>query len=435
MDARKISFNMVRKESLRTRNQTRLAPRVRESAIAGLALAVLLWGCGVPRAEAGKPPAQQVPEIAVVKAALRNLDETLTVSSELVPFQQIDVYAKEAGFVSELDVDYGTRVQKGQVMAVLEIPELKLQLDEDQASITDAMGQVGRARNELDRVQAVQKVAHLQYVRLSGVAKAQPGLVAQQEVDDMQGKDLSTEAQVEATRSALASAQSQLTREQAQLHHDQAIFAYAKITAPFAGVVTQRYANLGTLMQSGINSSTQAMGLVQLSEDDKFRLVIPVAESYVPYIHVGDHADVRVPVLNRTFPGTIARFSVDIREDTRTMHTEVDVLNPERVLVPGMYAEATLTVGRKPHALAVPQEAVNLKGDQRSVWVIDPSDKKVEERSVTTGADTPEYVEVASGLKPGEMVAVGNRSALQAGETVQPKIVSLARPPQETGEE
>ena len=106
------------------------------------------------------------------------------------------------------------------------------------------------------------------------------------------------------------------------------LFDYARITAPFAGVVTQRYANLGTLMQAGTSSSTQAMPLVRLSQDDLFRLVIPVPESYVRYIHIGDPVDVRIPALNKTFPGKVARFSVDVKADTRTMHTEVDVPNP-----------------------------------------------------------------------------------------------------------
>jgi len=99
-----------------------------------------------------------------------------------------------------------------------------------------------------------------------------------------------------------------------------------------------------------------------------------------------------------------------------------------------MYAEATLTVVRKPRALAVPQEAVNLNGDKRSVWLVSAGNK-VEERGITTGAETPDYVEVTSGLNAGEMVAVGNRSALGDGEIVQPKPVSLVRPPQQTGED
>ena len=128
---------------------------------------------------------------------------------------------------------------------------------------------------------------------------------------------------------------------QAKLSHDQSLFDYSKITAPFSGVVTERYANLGTLVQAGTGSSTQAMPIVKLSEDDLFRLVIPVPESYVQYIHIGDPVDVRVPSLNRTFPGKVARFSVDVREDTRTMHTEVDVRIPTRFCFLALYADAT----------------------------------------------------------------------------------------------
>ena len=176
-------------------------------------------------------------------------------------------------------------------------------------------------------------------------------------------------------------------------------------------------------MQSGTNSSTQALPLVQLSEDDLFRLVIPVPESYVRYIRIGDPVDVRVAALNRDFPGRVARFSVDVEADTRTMHTEVDVPNPNHVLVPGMYAEATLTLDRKDRALAVPVEAVNVEGAQRTVWVVAPSGKA--ELDVTLGVETPNDVEVASGLKEGELVAVGDRSRLRAGEMVYPKEVQL----------
>src|SRR5208337_5225631 len=100
----------------------------------------------------------------------------------------------------------------------------------------------------------------------------------------------------------------------------------------------ERYANLGMLMQAGTSSSTQAMPLVKLSQDNLFRLVIPVPESDVSYIHIGDPVSVRIPSLYKTFPGKVARFSVDVKSDTRTMHSEVDVPNPNRVLIEGMYA-------------------------------------------------------------------------------------------------
>jgi len=246
--------------------------------------------------------------------------------------------------------------------------------------------------------------------------------VAQQEVDDAQGKDLAAASEVDAAESALAAAQSSLLVSQSKLVHDQALFAYSRITAPFAGVVTERYANLGTLMQAGTGSSTQVLPLVRLSQDDLFRLVIPVPESDVRYIRVGDTVDVLVPALNRTFPGKVARFSVDVREDTRTMHTEVDVPNPDRVLLPGVYAEATLILEKKDDVLAVPLEAVSYQGSQGSVYVVN-SANEIENRTVRLGLRTPTEVEVESGVQEGEEVVVSDRSSLKVGQRVHPSVV------------
>jgi RND family efflux transporter MFP subunit len=362
--------------------------------------------------------------VGVIRVIRKDVGRTLTVSSELVPFQEIDVFAKESGFVKELNVDYGSRVQKDQVLATLEIPELQLQVKEDDAAVKNATAQIPHAQEELNRVQAQQKVLQLQYDRLNGVSQAKPGLVAQQEVDDSQGRALASAAQVEAAKSNLQSAESVLAAAEAKREHDQALFDYSKITAPFAGVVTQRFANLGTLMQAGTNSSTQAQPLVRLSQDDLYRLVIPVPESYVKFIHLGDAVSVNVPSLSRTFPGKVARFSVDVREDTRTMHTEVDVANPSRMLLPGLYAEATITLEKKDAAVAVPLQAVDQNNNQTNVDIVDSSGK-IERRQIVLGIQTPTDAEVLSGLQAGELVVVSDRSGLKAGQTVETKMINL----------
>ncbi len=388
--------------------------------------AAALTSCGNRNAQAKSTvePAAQAVSVGVTKVGLKPLGQQLTVSSELVPFQEIDVYAKESGFVKTLSVDYGSRVKAGDVMAVLEIPELEAQLQQDDAAIKNASNQVTYAEHEVTRSQAQHKVLQLQFDRLDGVAKSKPGLVAQQEVDDAQGKDLASESQVEAAQSSLDAAQSQLELSRAKRMHDQVLFDYAKITAPFAGVVTQRYANLGTLMQAGTSSSTQAMPLVRLSEDELFRLVIPVPESYVPYVRIGDPVSVRVAALNRTFPGKVARFSVDVKEETRTMHTEVDVPNPTRQLIPGMYADATLSLQQVPHAIAVPLQAVTYQGDETSVLAVAP-DNKIENRPVRLGIQTDTDAEVLSGLREGDLVVVSDRAGLRPGQVVRPKMVDL----------
>jgi RND family efflux transporter MFP subunit len=384
-------------------------------------LIALLPSCGKVRARSGSSAAVTV---GVTKVARKSLERQITLSSELVPFQEIDVYAKESGFVKNLYVDYGSRVQTGQLMATLEIPELEAQLQVDQAAIKNATDEVYRAQHQLKRYQAMYTALHLEYTRLNGVFESQPGLVAQQEVDDAQGKDLAAASEVDSAESSLEAAQSTLLVARSRLIHDQALFAYARITAPFSGVITQRYANLGTLMQAGTSSSTQAMPLVKLSEDGLFRLVIPVPESSVRYIRVGDPVEVHVPSLNRSFPGKVARFSVDVQEDTRTMHTEVDVPNPGRLLMPGMYAETTLTLEAKDNVLAVPLEAVNHVRDQTTVYVVSPT-AKVEDRVVTVGLETSTDAEVVSGLAEGEPVIVSDRSGLKPGQEVRPQVVQM----------
>ena len=373
--------------------------------LALLTLLVCLGACSksqVVGAGVGDEP-EAATTVGVTPVIRKPMMRQLTVSSELVPFQEIDVYAKESGYVKELLVDYGSRVQKGQLMAVLEIPELEIQLQQDTAAIASAAERVTHAQHESERLEAQHQVVHLQSDRLSGVAKTRPGLVAQQEIDDAQGKDLALEAQVEGGKSAYETAKSQLDEAKAKLDRDKVMFDYARITAPFAGIVTQRYANLGTLMQAGTSSSTQAMPLVRLSQDDLFRLVIPVPESYVKYIRVNDPVEVHVPSLDKVVPGKVARFSVDVTADTRTMHTEVDVLNPSHSLMPGLYAEATLTLERKNSALVLPLQAVNQAGDQATIFLVDPNNT-LQERKIVLGLQTATDAEVLSGLNEGDRV-------------------------------
>lgn len=407
--------------AIRRTGRNKRAIRFARAAVV-VALAMSLASCSGDRAkvQAGGPAIT----VGVTKVTKKSLGRQITLSSELVPFQEIDVYAKESGYVKKLMVDYGTRVKAGQVMAILEIPELEAQLQEDQAEIKNASNQITQAQHELERYQAQYKALHLQYTRLNGVFESQPGIVAQQEVDDAQGKDMAASSQVDAGRAALEAAQSQLSVARAKLVHDQSLFDYSRITAPFSGIVTERYANLGTLVQAGTTSSTQAMPIVKLSEDDLFRLVIPVPESYVRYIHIGDPVDVRVPSLNKTFPGKVARFSVDVKEATRTMHTEVDVQNRDRVLMPGLYADADVALEHRDDIPTIPLQAVNHEGNKTTVFVVGKN-SEIEDRTIMLGLQTANDAEVVSGLTEGEQVVVSDRSGLKPGDTVRPQVVQI----------
>ena len=193
---------------------------------------------------------------------------------------------------------------------------------------------------------------------------------------------------------------------------------YTQVTAPFAGVVTKRYADTGSMIQAGTASQTQAMPVVRLSQNSLLRLILPVPESAVPTVQIGQQVEVRVPTLNRSFPGQAWRVSpTNSRSATRTMDTEVDVPNPSLVLIPGMYAEVNLTLDRRKPALAIPVIAVDWISDSRGgavqsgqVMVVTPNNR-VEMRKVELGIETANQVEVRSGLNEGDMVVLSGRAA------------------------
>jgi RND family efflux transporter MFP subunit len=286
---------------------------------------------------------------------------------------------------------------------------------------------LARARDELKRAESSYNVAHLSYTRLAQVAKEKPGLVAQQEIDDSQSRDLVAEAQVSAAKSSITAAEQQVQVGQADVQKIRTLFDYTRVTAPFTGVITKRYADTGAMIQAGISSSTQAMPLVKLSENSLLRLIFPVPESVVPTVHIGQQVQVRVPTLGRSFPGQVKRFADKVATATRTMDTEVDVPNPGLVLIPGMYAEADLTTDHRAGVLTVPIPAVDLGADETSgqVTVVTP-ENRIEIRKVQLGTQTENRIEVRSGLREGDMVVTGNRSSLKAGQQVQPKLTDIS---------
>jgi len=374
---------------------------------------VLAAGCSRRITEVNASP---LPVAPVAKAVRADLARQVVLTAEFRPYQEVDVHAKVAGYLKEIYVDIGDRVTYNQLLGVLEIPEMADDLQRAKAAKALSDANVIRATDELRRAESAHQLAHLSYTRLAEVIKQRPNLVAQQEIDDAEAGDSGSEAQVSAAQAALEAAKHQVAVSQADQQKIETLSDYARITAPFTGVITRRYADTGAMIQAGTASQTQAMPVVRISQDDVLRLVLPAPESIVPRIHLGDTLEVRVPTLNRSFHGKVQRFSEEVSLATRTMETEVDVPNPNLVLVPGMYAEVVVTIERRAGALAVPIEAVA----NDTVLVVTP-DGVVEERQVKTGLETENQVEIVSGLHAGELVVVGGHARFRAGQRVQPK--------------
>src|SRR5215831_12635796 len=392
-------------------------------ALTSLALAALAGSaCSRSRAASDAPG---LPAVAVAKAATGDIVQSLTIAAEFRPFQEIEVHAKVAGYLKSIGVDVGDRVKVGQLLAVLEIPELQDDIKQDEAAVKRATEEINRAQADVERAQSAHEVAHLSSTRLAGVMKTRPNLVAQQDIDEATGRDRVSEAQVSTAQAALAAAKEQLEIAKAARSKAQTLFDYSRITAPFAGVITHRYADTGAMIQAGTSSQSQAMPIVRLSQNDKLRLVIPVPESAVPRVHLGGSVAVAVQSLHRTVTGTIARFADRLDTDTRTMRVEVDVPNPDLTLVPGMYADATLVLDQAKGAIVAPVQAIDRTADGDRVMVVG-RDGKLEARTVRLGLEADDRVEVTRGLSSGDLVVVGSRAQLKPGTMVVPKVIAAA---------
>ncbi len=316
-----------------------------------------------------------------MRAERRDLVKSLSIVAEFRPWTTTTLYAKQTGYLKSINVDYGSVVSAGQVVAILELPEQEA---------------------EYQQAEAAYELARVDYDRVLAVVRAEPGLIAPEDVDKAQ-------AAYEEAKDA---------RDQ-----DAALLSYADIVAPFDGVVTKRFVDPGALIQAGTSSGTQP--IVTIADNYTLRLVVDVPEENVETIHVGTPVSIDVPATGQVIQGRVARFSYFLQSDTRTMHTEIDVANPSLGLKPGMYAQASIRLARRNRVLALPTQAVSLNGTQPNVWIVEAGNR-IAQRNVGIGLQTANWIEITDGLKPGDRVLLGDRSALSVGEQVQPKPANPA---------
>jgi RND family efflux transporter MFP subunit len=361
----------------------------------------------------------------VATVTRENLSRELVLAAEFRPYQEVDLHAKVAGYLKEISVDVGDHVRAGQTIATLEIPELRDEEAQADATKKHAEAELVRVKSDVGRAKSAHEASHLSYQRLADVSKARPNLVARQEIDDALAKDRVAEAQVSTAEAAVASAEEQIRVSQAAITRIHTLESYTKIVVPFAGVISKRFADPGAMIQAGTASNTQAMPVVRLSEVDRLRLTLAVPESAVPTIRVGAPIEIRVASVHRNFNGRVSRFSNREQSSTRTMETEVDVVNSTGDLVPGMYADAVVSLERRENTLAIPVEAVSTAEGKATVLVV-AQDGRLEAREVRLGMETPEKREVLSGLAEGDVIVAGKRGSLHAGDIVKPRPTAAA---------
>jgi membrane fusion protein (multidrug efflux system) len=360
---------------------------MRRVAITGLGALMLVasWSCQ-GRDAAPAPARKQT--VMVTQPRRQDAIRQITLPGDLTGFFQATLYAKVTGYLSKINVDKGDWIRNGEVLAEIEVPELRHRLGHEQATL---------------------KINQLTYQRLERVWKTDPRLVAREDVDIAYAKYQESVSNVAELKS---------------------ISEYTRIVAPFDGVVTARFVDPGALIQASGGEPTFELGgsaahpqgnataVVSVSEMNRLRVYV-----YVPEEAVGDIRDGMPATLTlreypgRHFSGSVARFATSLDLSTRTMLTEVDVENPRHELYPGMQANVAINLENHPGALTVPPSAVGGSSTDAAVYVVRNS--RLQKIEVTTGIRTGEYVEIASGLTDQEQVVNNFTPALVQGEQVR----------------
>ena len=405
------------------------APRSATALGFALLLATIAAGCAAssqaspeaaPTQTAAAAERREV--VAVVQPDREDISRKLALTGEFRAYQSVDIHARVAGYIREMHVDVGDAVKAGSVIAEVEVPELADELTGAEATSQQLEAEIGRMERELERAKAEARLTETLASRLASVQEQEPGLIARQETDAATLKHQSALAQVQAAEAALGAARQRAAAAQARRSRSATMLEFRVVTAPFSGVITHRFADPGAMVRAVSSSSSQP--IVRIAQIDRLRLVVPVPEESAAAIRVGTPVDVRIGAVAKTIQARVSRRSNALKRSTSTMDVEVDVPNPGRVLLPGMYADATFSVDDRASVLTVPVQALTLRDGKSTILVVDAAGQ-VGQRDVQTGLATEAKVEIMSGLQEGDAVIIGDRSRLQVGQHVEVKVVTV----------
>jgi membrane fusion protein, multidrug efflux system len=339
--------------------------------------------------------------VDVVRVVEQPLDVQLSLPGELTAYQSVAIFPRVTGFVKTLTVDRGSRVRAGDLLVTLEAPELVAQRAEAQSKLQAAEGQLAAARAKADADKST-------FERLK-TASATPGVVA--------GNDVTlAEKSADASQSQVVSAEQSVEAAGHALNAIRDMEGYLRVTAPFAGVVTERNVHPGALV--GPSSGESALPLLRLVDTNRLRLVVPVPEAYTTELPA--HAMISFSVAahpTESFSGKVARIAQVVDVNTRTMAVEVDVSNNDGRLAPGTFCQVRWPVRRSGPSLFVPSTSVAATTDR--TFVIRVRGGKTEWVDVKTGLTSGPLVEVFGDLKAGDEVAGRGTDELRPGIEVR----------------
>jgi HlyD family secretion protein len=427
-------------------------------------------GCGAksPATPAAAPAEAPRPRVTVAMPTRKTIRRAVTHPGQVEAFDQARLYAKIPAYVERYLADIGdpvkgprvdengNMIERGQLLAELSAPELDRELEQKKALVVQAGADVEQAQAAIKVAQADEVSAAAQLKEAAAavdrvdaefqrwtseynrvVQLVSKSAVTQKLADETKSQMMAAaaarkeaDAKIESAASAVAAGKAQVDKKmadeaairarrqvaEADEARTSALLNYLRIEAPFDGTISERNADIGYFAQ--VPGSDQARPLFTVVRTDRVRVFVDLPEMDAPLANAGDHAVVRVQSLSgRDFPGEITRTAWALDPTSRTLHTEVDVPNPDGALRPGMYAQITIDLAEQPGALTVPAAAVVSQDNGTWCFVVDHG--KASRKPVTIGLKSGGEVEIASGLDESDLVIQAKGASLTDGQGVE----------------
>jgi RND family efflux transporter MFP subunit len=389
-----------------------------------LAVVVCLGGVGViaERVAASRPPpdskvADSRPHAELVRPRRLTVARHVQTNATLEAFEQTDLFAKVSGYLSDVRVDIGDHVKAGQVLSVIDVPEMGQELAEARAQLESKQKALETALREVEHHKADVTLQDATLKRQQVLFEGRA--ITDQTLDEVRAKTRIAQADLGVAEANRAFAAAQVNLAAATVEKIKALLGYAQVVAPFDGVVARRLVNRGDLVQAA--TSTRTTPLFTVQRIDTMRVFCDVPEDDVPHLHVGDSATVKPAGFDgQPYVGKVTRFSLRLDAETRNMRTEIDLPNPEERLYPGMYAQVSLEMNTHPNAMTLPATAVGSDSDGRFVYTV--HDNRITRVAVKIGLTDNGNIEVIAGLADDTPVVAAIKGAPPPGTLVQPSM-------------
>ncbi len=355
----------------------------------------------------------EVPEVTVDRAERSPALGDVTLPGNVTPLTEALINARASGYIQRRLVDIGDRVSQGQLLAEIDSPELDEQVLQAAAGVSQAKAALAGAVQLLRQANARLNLARVTADRWRILV--QKGVVSRQESDQRDADLEAQQATVESSQAAVKAAEDSVRASEANLRRLTEMQAFEKVTAPFAGIVTARNVDIGSLIPA-----TGGPPLFRIAQIDRLRIMVDVPQTSAAFVRVGSAAEVTFQELpGRRFTGKISRTANALEPSTRTLPTEVEVANPGGVLLPNMFAQVRLLkVGTASTAL-IPGDALIVRPNGTQVAIV-TAGNRIHFQPIELGRDFGQFTEVRAGLSGDEVVVVNATDDVREGAEVKP---------------